>query len=290
MANTKITDLQLRASVTAALNFPSDDTIQSYRVTAQQIKDYILSNGNIIAAMLANSSVITAAIATGAVTDVKTAFSPTTIQRFLSGTGTYTTPAGCKRIEVEMVGGGAGGGGSGYSISTPGGSGAAGVATTFGSSLLTANGAEAPNNSPNGRGGFGGTATISGVAYGRAYQGTQGGPTYTNANSSNTFVCGGAGGSSPFGGGGSGGAAGTSYAGVPNSGSGGGGAGAGSNAQCQTGFGGGAGGWILANISSPLATYSYAVGAGGAGGTAGTNGSAGGLGGSGVIIVTEFYQ
>lgn len=42
MANKKITDLQLRSAVTDDLNVPSDDGVQSYRVTAQQFKDYIL--------------------------------------------------------------------------------------------------------------------------------------------------------------------------------------------------------------------------------------------------------
>lgn len=47
MAQKKITDLQLRDNVTGTLNFPSDDTIQSYRVTAEQIKDYVLGAGNV---------------------------------------------------------------------------------------------------------------------------------------------------------------------------------------------------------------------------------------------------
>lgn len=47
MAQKKITDLQLRDNVTGTLNFPSDDTVQSYRVTAEQIKDYVLGAGNV---------------------------------------------------------------------------------------------------------------------------------------------------------------------------------------------------------------------------------------------------
>lgn len=43
MGNKKITDLQLRSSVTDSLNFPSDDGIQSYRVTAAQIFAYLNS-------------------------------------------------------------------------------------------------------------------------------------------------------------------------------------------------------------------------------------------------------
>lgn len=55
MAQKKITDLQLRDDVTADVNFPSDDGIQSYRVTAQQIKDYILAAGNVVKATLATA-------------------------------------------------------------------------------------------------------------------------------------------------------------------------------------------------------------------------------------------
>lgn len=52
MAQKKITDLQLRDNVTDTLNFPSDDTIQSYRVTAEQIKNYILANEAILRSMI----------------------------------------------------------------------------------------------------------------------------------------------------------------------------------------------------------------------------------------------
>jgi hypothetical protein len=55
------------------------------------------------------------------------------------------------------------------------------------------------------------------------------------------------------------------------------------------GTGGGAGGYVEAIITSPSATYSYAVGAGGAGASAGTNGFAGGNGGSGVIFITAYF-
>jgi hypothetical protein len=42
-------------------------------------------------------------------------------------------------------------------------------------------------------------------------------------------------------------------------------------------------------ITSPSATYSYAVGAAGTAGTAGSSAGAGGAGGSGVIIVTAYF-
>lgn len=40
-----------------------------------------------------------------------------TVQKFLSGSGTYTTPIGVKRIEIRISGGG-GAGGSGQIIVT----------------------------------------------------------------------------------------------------------------------------------------------------------------------------
>ena len=59
-----------------------------------------------------------------------------TVQVFTSGSGTYTTPAGCKAIWVRCVGGGGGGGGTGTSPAAA----TAGGNTTFGTALLTANG------------------------------------------------------------------------------------------------------------------------------------------------------
>lgn len=52
MAQKKITELALRDEVTSDLNLPSDDGIQSYRVTAAQMKSFILANQNILLAML----------------------------------------------------------------------------------------------------------------------------------------------------------------------------------------------------------------------------------------------
>lgn len=43
MANKRITELQLRDDISDDLNFPSDDGIQSYRVTAAQMIEYIKS-------------------------------------------------------------------------------------------------------------------------------------------------------------------------------------------------------------------------------------------------------
>lgn len=211
-----------------------------------------------------------------------------TIQFFATpGSGlTYTTPAGCVRIEVEMVGaGGEGGGGASGGPPTAGGNGGA---TTFSSGgvTLTANGGSGGQNGLDPAGGTGGTASIvgaSGIAVAGGYgQGGTGGD-------AGTYATGGAGGVSFFGGAGRGyyNIAGTAAVGY---GSGGAGGGAGDAAGAYGGQGGGAGGYVKAIINSPAATYTYAVGAGGTGaGAAGTNGFGGGDGFKGCIKVTEYY-
>lgn len=57
MVDKKITDLQQRSSVTDTVNFPCDDTNQSYRVTALQLLNYILPAGAITAAKLAYNAI-----------------------------------------------------------------------------------------------------------------------------------------------------------------------------------------------------------------------------------------
>lgn len=209
-----------------------------------------------------------------------------TQQIFLSGSGTYTLPAGTRWIRVRMVGGGGGGGSS--NISGAGTNGAAGVATTFGSAFLTA--------SPGGGGfswvtassvgGSGGATTVTG---GFGVHGGSG-STGTGSGGSYAWGWGGAGGNSALGGGG-GGAITTGIAGAANTGGGGGGGSTTIQNSGTTpgGGGGGAGGFLDAIITSPSATYSYAVGTGGAGGTD-SGGGTGGAGGSGIIIVNEFYS
>jgi hypothetical protein len=73
MATKKITDLQLRSSVIAGLSIPSDDGTQSYRVTATQIKDFVLAAGNVVTAAIADLGVTTGKIADLAVTAAKIA-------------------------------------------------------------------------------------------------------------------------------------------------------------------------------------------------------------------------
>ena len=204
-----------------------------------------------------------------------------TIQKFTSGSGTYTTPAEVLYLRIKMVGGGGGGSGSHLNAT----SGGTGGNTTFGSSLLVANGGGAGNYTSNAS--AGGTASL-GSAIGTALSGGTG---TGGASQGVVQVMGGAGAPSPLGGGGGGGAlnlAGQSA--TTNTGAGGGGGGSGTTANGYSGTGGSAGGFIDAIIPTPSATYSYAVGAAGASGAAGTGGYAGGTGGTGYIEVTEFYN
>lgn len=198
-----------------------------------------------------------------------------TVQKFTSGSGTYTTPAGVKYIKVTMVGGGAGGAGGG----SPGaGAGGAGGSTTFGTN--TAGGGSAGGNGATG--GIGGVATL-GTIVGISANGGGGG---AGIGVAVAFPISGVGASSALGGGGQ---AATNTAGGAGVSGGGGGGGSGSSTTLS-GSGGGAGAYIEGIIASPAATYSYSVGAQGTAGAAGTNGFAGGVGGGGMIVVTEYYQ
>lgn len=213
-----------------------------------------------------------------------TALKAPTIQKFLSGSGTYTAPTGPSPlyIKVLMVGGGGGGGGSGTG-STAGNVATASTASTFGTSLLNAGGGGGgPAGNSGAAGGAGGTVSL-GAAVGLAISGANGNAAPGVAG---TGI---AGASSPLGGAGAAaiqGGGGTTA--TSNSGSG--GSGSGGAAAVGIGGGGAAGGYIDAIITAPSATYSYVVGVGGSAGGTGTGGSAGGAGGSGYIQVTEYYQ
>lgn len=206
------------------------------------------------------------------VAQVAAMFSAPQVSVFTSGSGTYTTPTNAKYLIVEMVGGGGGGSGSGTSP----GAGTAGTASTFGSSFLTAGGGQA-----SGGAGAGGTCTGGDINQ----TGGSGGNSSGLANNPGGF-----GGISFFGASanflGTGGGVGSNA--PVNSGSGGGGAGDGSTPN--SGAGGGAGGYLRKLVASPLASYSYTVGAAGSGGAAGTGGFAGGNGAAGQIIVTAYFQ
>jgi hypothetical protein len=195
-----------------------------------------------------------------------------TIQRFLSGSGTYTTPADVKWIRIRLVGGGGGGGGGNNSSGASSG----GTSTFSGGSLSAA-------------GGSGGSAVTGAAAGGAASGGNvaniPGGSAGSSHSASNG--AGGHGGCSVFGGGGGGSAGSTAAAsGATNSGGGGGGGGGG--ATTSVAGGGGAGGYVEHIISAPAASYSYAVGASGAG-QSGTSAGNGGAGAAGIVIVEEHY-
>jgi len=204
-------------------------------------------------------------------------FYPVTIQKFTSGSGTYTTPVSPAPIyiKVRMVGGG--GGGGGYSPS--GTDGSYGGNTTFSTFLSCTGGEGGPKGAAgNISAGAGGTATLTSPAIGIVVLSGSVGGSGTSPPGAG-YSAGGVGGTSPFG------AAGGAYSygssAAANSGSGGGGGG---EYIAYPGCGGGAGGYIEAIINAPAASYSYSIGAGGTGGTYGGNG------GSGVIIVEEHYQ
>jgi hypothetical protein len=209
---------------------------------------------------------------------ISAAFMQPTI--YLSGSGTYTPPAGTYLLRVRMVGGG-GGGGGGAAAATPGGNAAN---TTFGTGLLVAGGGIGGQvNTPNG--GSGGSASIGAGATGIALTGGWG-----NTSVGGSAGTGGNGAASPFGGQGSGGGStnwGAGTAGIANTGGGGGGGGS-PAASPFGGTGGGAGGYVEAFILNPSGTYSYSVGVGGSAGVLGTGGSAGGAGGSGIIIIEAY--
>lgn len=202
-----------------------------------------------------------------------------TVQVFLSGSGTYTTPTSPRTplyLVVEMVGGGGGGGGGGASPGTA----TAGGNTTF-SGFTAGGGAGAPS----GGGAGGGGGTCSGGAE-LEIIGQMGGTSDTAARAFG--INGGFGGNSFYSGSGWSGPNGTGGTAVANTGSGGGGGGG--NTLANPGSGGGAGAFSRARIGSPTSTYSFSVGAFGAAGSAGTSGQSGGNGSVGRIIVTEYYQ
>lgn len=80
MADKQITDLQLRDNVTDEVNFPGDDGIQTYRMTALQLLQYILAAGNVGATQLATDAVESGKIKDANVTLQKLA---TTVQAAL---------------------------------------------------------------------------------------------------------------------------------------------------------------------------------------------------------------
>lgn len=213
-----------------------------------------------------------------------------TVQKFTTGSGTYTTPAGTTRIKVSMVGGGGGGGGSCAFANNNGGTGGTGGNTTWAATLLVANGATGGGGTISSAAGSGGsTSSTAGPIIIVSLSGS-GGQAGSNSNTANVAYAGGIGGPSPYGGVGRGGPSGGVAGGAAQANSGSGGGGSGIGAQGVSGGGGGSGGYIEALITTPAASYAYAVGAAGAAGIAGTGGFVGGAGGDGYIVVEEFYD
>jgi hypothetical protein len=210
--------------------------------------------------------------------------SPTS-QKFLTGSGTYTTPVGVQWIVIQLQGAGGGGAGGGSAISGTGGTGGNTCWNTSGAACTSpvyqaGGGVGAVSDAT--LGGAGGTVSGSGTCL-KATPGATG----TAGAFATGDETGGVGGASANGGGGGGASGGVGADGAINSG--GGGGGAGSPANGFPGGGGGGGANCIALISSPAATYTYAVAAGGTGGTAGTSGFAGGNGSAGGVWVTEYY-
>lgn len=201
---------------------------------------------------------------------------------FSAFSGAYVTASGALYLKIRATGGGGGGCGSGTASL---GSGGNGGATTFGISLISANGGIGATGGQ--EGGLGGTSSLGSGPIGTAASGNGG---VAAGNGSGTGSAGGgAGGAGLFGGAAKGAPIATAgNAAIANSGGGGGGAGGGSTAYA--GGGGGAGGFVDAIISSPSAIYSYSIGAAGAAGSTNTGGNPGGAGSIGYIEVTEHYQ
>lgn len=319
MAQKKITELQQISAMTDGSSIPTDNGIQTYRVTGSQLKTYFApiyvppSFEELTSSGTWNKHyafVVSAASATVGATYTHNAVTYTVIRTvsssdlvILSGnaaplsSGTLTKASGTGDssiaftlskapvyLEVFGMAGGGGGSGSGTAL---GGTGTAGGSTTFGSSLLTATGGSA-GAFQNATNGVGGSPTITAPAYGIGIPGGNGGGRNINGTASSQLA-GSPGGQGALGGG-SFGSLQTDLDGKDKTGGGGCGGGTSGTSNSDTGTGGGAGAFFRAFIPSPSATYAYAVGSGGGGGTAGTNGFAGGDGGDGYLAVICHFQ
>lgn len=298
-------NIQITWGSPISVGVPTTDSVSTASLQDNSVTTSKIADSNVTTSKIANSNVTNAKLAdmtastikgrtgsTGAPQDLTAqqvrdiTFQVPTVQRFTSGSGTYTpTSANVKYIIVELVGGGGAGGGSG--AAGVAGTGTDGTSSTFGttSPLLTAFGGVGGRKFDQGGAGGGGGASVVGATTLVAATGSAGQGGNTNSVNSQT---GGIGGNSVFSGAGEG-ATGNRAGGnaASNSGSGGGGACTGTGTSFSGG-GGGSGGYVRALIST-VTTYSYSVGSGGTG-SAGSGGFAGGAGGSGVIIVTEYYQ
>lgn len=207
-----------------------------------------------------------------------------TVQVF-TASGTWTRPAGCRRVRVRAIGGGGGGAGAtaASSASCCGGGGAAGAfgegiydVTATASVTVTIGTAGAAGAAANGTGGTGGQTSFGALL---TAPGGPGGVGMTSGTAA-AFALGGA---SP--------AAGTGGA-INPPGSGGG------NAQrvsatvflAGSGAGGAMGGGPRGSTAAAAGTAGSAPGAGGSGAASSSaTGFAGGAGAAGLIVVEEFY-
>ncbi len=277
-ANT-FTNISLATAVTGALPIANGGTGQ---VTAQAAIDALVPSqgGNNGKVLSTNGTTVSWATSS-------TTTAPPTIQRYTTGSGTFTVAGGISWLRVRMAGGGGGGGAGANSAASA--NGGTGGNTTFVSGALTiaTNGGAAAAWNGGGGGGTGGTVSVgTGATTVVANAGGNGGGTWP-ANSESDFEIGGIGGSNAFGGHGIPGAAGAAGGtAIANTGGGGGGGGGANATTSAGGPGGGAGAYAEAIIASPAATYTYAVGAGGAGETGGS--SAGGAGAAGIIIIEQY--
>jgi hypothetical protein len=206
-------------------------------------------------------------------------FAAPTVQRFTSGSGTYTPSAGALRIRVRMC---AGGGGGGAEVVN---NGAVGSNTTFGGWGCGGGGGGGAAGGTGGGGGSGGT-NGTGTLVARFTGG--GGQAGVVNNDISVGPGGGAGGNNSFGGGAVG-VGNSTTGGTAAANTGGGGGGAGGSGNVSSGGGGGSGEYVEFWMTAAQigASQGYTVGGGGNGGAAG--GIAGGNGAAGIIIVEEFY-
>lgn len=224
----------------------------------------------------ANITVNAKGLITAASNGSASSFTAPQVVQYTSGSGTYSVPMGTLYLRVTMSGGGGGGCGT---I----GDGTSGGVSTFGTSLLVANGgAPGLQSSPT-------TVPVGGsVSYGAAIPivAVTGGS--GQASNGNAGANGGYGGSNPLGGAGSGGGPGAG--GNSATSPGGGGGGAGYSLGSNPGVGGAAGGYLDVIISGSTlsglgGSALYSVGGAGGGGTGG-----GGAAGPGIITVVAYFQ
>lgn len=207
---------------------------------------------------------------------------PPTVQKFLTGSGTYTlptSPVAPAYIRLRMVGAGGGGGGA----TAAAGQGGSGGDTVFGSFTAGGGAGTGGQSSTGSPGGAGGSYTAVG-AVGTVINGGRG-----SSGGAGTFPNGAPGASTPLGSGGSGGQGNSGgFAPAANTGAGGGGAGGQNVGTAGGSGGGGSGAWIDIIIAGPASTYAYSIGVGGTAGPS-QGGGAGGAGADGYIEVTEYY-